>query len=463
MKATNTIVIFIDTLRAGNTGLYGGSWNTTPFLDHLGSNSTVFEHALCHRSGSWMSYTTFFRGTDRFGFSLRDAAKFEEYFRENHTYRTEYQKTPRSQTLPGVLNEERIPTRGVISGSMLDPEWGWDTGFDEYHNSIHTPLQRQALQSRVSSEVYRYASVAERKAHQYIRVANNIDSPKLPSYGYRRAELTTDVVINQLDEFKDSGGFFFIQYTDPHAPNYPYTGAPNDWSFYDQDIRRVDDEIKRLFTALGTRDLLEETLMIITADHGESFPSEHNAPRRDHGLNVYEESIRIPLIISHPDLPAQRIDDGIARIKDLPATIIDAFGIAEPDTFTGESLLPVITSKSQPPQEALIVEQGEHMVRNNTETNVDQERVGPVIALRRPTAKYVTTPALDEPIEWYYQLGKDPQEKVNQASIINTSEEQDRVGEITKEWKELGTEEGLQPTESLEPGMKEQLRDLGYM
>jgi arylsulfatase A-like enzyme len=168
---------------------------------------------------------------------------------------------------------------------------------------------------------------------------------------------------------------------------------------YDADISYVDDAVGWLLE--GMKDLLENTLIIFTADHGDEF-GEHG--RFSH-TSVYEGTIRIPLIIAGPGMKAGCVVRGQVSLEDLPPTVIELIGLDKVATFHGESLMPLI----------------------NGERKVDEGIISAVIlpivpkqliiAYRRAEWKYIQTESLDTPEvtlgEELYNLKDDPGETEN--------------------------------------------------
>jgi arylsulfatase A-like enzyme len=114
-------------------------------------------------------------------------------------------------------------------------------------------------------------------------------------------------------------------------------------SIYDSAITYVDDQIKNFLQQLELIIDLKNTYILITADHGEAF-FEHG--QLDHGLQLYEELIHVPLIIIGPNLPSKNVDIPVSLIN-LAPTILDLIGIESPPDFLGHSLIQTINSDKQ--------------------------------------------------------------------------------------------------------------------
>ena len=93
---------------------------------------------------------------------------------------------------------------------------------------------------------------------------------------------------------------------------------------YDAEVAALDRRLRRVFRRLRTRGLLEHAIVVVTADHGEEF-DEHG--EFQHGRTLYQESVRIPLIMVGPGLPAGRVVDQPVSIVDVAPTIFDLVGL----------------------------------------------------------------------------------------------------------------------------------------
>jgi arylsulfatase A-like enzyme len=166
---------------------------------------------------------------------------------------------------------------------------------------------------------------------------------------------------------------------------------------YRAEVASVDAAVGRVLDALDRAGLSEHTLLVVVGDHGEEF-WEHGGV--EHGRTVYEEVVRIPLLLRWPGhLPAGRRVDALARITDVAPTILDLLGMAVPGGRDGETLLPLVRGETSAPRVALI----ENML-------FAEERIG----IRTADSKYVLW---DNGKEEVYYLSTDPQERVDLAGI----------------------------------------------
>lgn len=153
--------------------------------------------------------------------------------------------------------------------------------------------------------------------------------------------LSTDVMPPLIERVTSAGQgplFVFAHLMDPH---YPYDSAGGKGSAYDRflsEIAVVDSSFGALWDALEQRGLLDRTILIVTADHGEGF-GQHGA--QHHTVNLYEELIRVPLFVYVPGLEHRVIEQPVS-LMDLGPTILDLFGQPTPAHFMGQSLVPLL-------------------------------------------------------------------------------------------------------------------------
>ena len=134
-------------------------------------------------------------------------------------------------------------------------------------------------------------------------------------------------------------------------------GVPRPWSVpgkglgwyvaqYDGEIAAVDAEVGKLLEALDGSAVRDRTLVVITSDHGESL-GEHDY-YFDHGENLFDPSMRIPLLVAGPGVAAGQRTDVLATTLDLVPTVLDAVKVSYPPDLAGESLLPAARGERRP-------------------------------------------------------------------------------------------------------------------
>jgi arylsulfatase A-like enzyme len=114
---------------------------------------------------------------------------------------------------------------------------------------------------------------------------------------------------------------------------------------YDEFIRYCDKQFEYFISELAKRDVLKNTIIILSSDHGESF--EHGYIEHG-GLHLYEQVTHLPLIIKEPDQTKGRVINDLVEQIDIPATILDMAGVTVPSWMEGRSLVPLMKGESLP-------------------------------------------------------------------------------------------------------------------
>lgn len=290
----NVLVVSIDTLRADRLGSYGYAAAQTPALDRLAARGLRFERAATVTPLTLPAHASLFTGTFPAFHGVRDNGQF--YVSEDLT------------TLAEVLKANGYRTGGFIGAFVLDRRWGLAQGFDTYFDNF---------------DLSKY------------ELAAGIDAAQRPG---------RDVVDQALQWLREPAGqpfFAWVHLYDPHAPyeapepiaaRFPRTMS----GAYDAEIAETDAEIERLLDQLRDARRLDDTVVVVVGDHGESL-GEHE--ERQHGFFVYDATTRIPLIIAGPGIAARVVPDQV-RIADVMPTIMDLLHITSPATVQGTTLMP---------------------------------------------------------------------------------------------------------------------------
>lgn len=155
----------------------------------------------------------------------------------------------------------------------------------------------------------------------------------------------TELAVMSIDRLKKHKGgplFLFLHFMDPHFPYDRGGRAGTPFERYLDEIVTVDTEIGRLMEAVKTLGMADRTTWIITADHGEAFGEHHTT---QHSVSLYEELIRVPLLIHAPGVQPRQVDTPVS-LMDLGPTILDWMGVATPPSFMGQSLAPFLRGQT---------------------------------------------------------------------------------------------------------------------
>jgi arylsulfatase A-like enzyme/Flp pilus assembly protein TadD len=316
----NVLLITIDTLRWDHVGCYGSTLRTTPILDRLAASGARFETAIMHAPLTAPSHASILTSLIPLGHGVRDNGAFA---------------VPTGvPTLATTFKDAGYLTAAFVSGFPLDRRFGFARGFDTYDDRLPRgsgPGMTQGAPGAPGTE--------------------------------RRADATTARAIAWIDGLRavDRGGrehagghwFLWVHYFDPHAAYDP----PLEWRTrvpgrpYDGEIAFVDQQIGRLAGHLDRVGALDNTVVLVTADHGESL-GEHG--EETHGVFVYDATLRVPWIVSGPGVRQRRVQDVVARGIDVMPTLLDLAGVPLPKSIDGRSLRPALNGRGMDDEPAYI-------------------------------------------------------------------------------------------------------------
>jgi arylsulfatase A-like enzyme len=220
---------------------------------------------------------------------------------------------------------------------------------------------------------------------------------------------------------------------------------------YDGEVAAVDAEVGRVVAALDRSAARDKTLVVLTSDHGESL-GEHDY-YFDHGENLFDPSLRVPLVMTLPGAPAGRRSRVLASTLDILPTILDAVKVSWPPDLLGTSLLGVVEGKPEPDRQRLFAQ-------NDRNLGAAFDRAFKVVA----------TPEADRMLFELYDREKDPGEARDVASSRpEPLREWRRELELylersDREWARLRPFlEGRPGEGKMSPEACEQLKALGYV
>jgi arylsulfatase A-like enzyme/predicted Zn-dependent protease len=278
------VLISIDALRADRLPAYGYQQVPTPALDALASDGVVFERAYSHVPQTLPAHASIFTGRLPFDTGVRDNVGFT-------VNRSE-------RLLAEILRDRGYSTGAVVSSHLLRKETGIDQGFTFFDAATDADgsLERDGGHS---------VAIAERW---------------LESAGTDRL-------------------FLFLHIAEPHKPHVP--PAPYiEYAAYDGEIAYADELVGRLVRYLKAHQLYDQSTIVLLSDHGEGL-GDHG--EHEHGLFVYEETVRVPLIVklAAGQGGGRRVAVPVQHVDILP-TILDLAKAPFPDALRGRSLKPLL-------------------------------------------------------------------------------------------------------------------------
>lgn len=164
----------------------------------------------------------------------------------------------------------------------------------------------------------------------------------------------TAQLVGALEENAGRAGLFWVHYLDSHSPFQKGGRRGSPFDRYLRSLGVVDGYLGEVRQAVARLGLAERTLFVVASDHGEAF-GEHDS--RFHGNTLYDELLRVPLIVAGPRVAQRQVDVPVSLI-DLGPTILDWFGVPTPATFMGESLVPFLVGKNRRFSRPIVAETG---------------------------------------------------------------------------------------------------------
>lgn len=331
-ESPNIIFIVLDTVRAKSLSLYGYERPTTPNLERFAQNGVIFDRAIAPAPWTLPSHATMFTGRWQHEHMADFSAPLGNFF----------------PTIAEVFSSLGYLTAGFVANTgYCSYESGLQRGFIHYEDYALNP-ETILLSSSVPRRL-----VGDENIRAYTGFHELI--------GRKKAEEINSHFLSWLSQVRERPFFAFLNYFDAHTPYLPpkpfdeQFGArlkrgddrvPKwDWTqenvqaevnAYDGAIAYLDHELGKLIDQLNTRQILDNTLVIITSDHGEQI-GERNL--FDHTNSLYIQTLRVPLVIWYPSKIPQntRVAQAVS-LRDLPRTIFNILGLEGDMAIPGNTL-----------------------------------------------------------------------------------------------------------------------------
>jgi len=326
----NVILITIDTLRADHLSCYSCARETSPYIDLLAKQGTLFTNAYSTSSWTSPSMASIFTGLHPRSHGVIHG----KVLKGKKKIVNQELLLPRFLTIAEVLKKAGYRTFGVSANPHMSPETGFDQGFD-YFKTMWEANDAPA----VNNVVERWKEEIQ-KAPKYFLWVHYLD-PHVPYYAH---EPWIKAYSADHSSYVKWAGVLVNNRTRRHLARIRKDSKARQalLDLYDSEINYCDHHLHDLITTLA---LERNSLIIITSDHGEEF-LEHGG--LSHGRTLYEEVVKVPLVIKLPDdgHVIKEVDRPVSN-KDIFPTILDVLRIDVPPNVGGRSLLPLIETLSQ--------------------------------------------------------------------------------------------------------------------
>jgi len=285
VKKMNVLLVTIDTLRADHLGVYSGKTGLTPEIDEWAQKAVVFKRAFAQATTTLPAHASILLGVTPLFHGVHENGTF--YIQDELL------------TLAEHLQQHGWMTGAFVGAYPLDSRFGLDQGFAVYDDE--------------------YGS-------------QNFDNH---DYVERRAEVVVDKALSWLAKANEPW-FLWIHCYDPHQPYEP--PAPFSHKFpsspYAGEVAYVSYQLGRLFSWLNRSGFTDDTIVILTGDHGEGL-GDHG--ERTHGYFAYNSTLWIPLIIYAPGVKPHQVESFVSH-QDIFPTVCDLLELPIPADVQGKSL-----------------------------------------------------------------------------------------------------------------------------
>lgn len=348
----NVILIVLDTARAENFSLYGYPHNTTPNIGRFAREATVYTHAISASNYTLSSHASLFTGlmATSHGAHPTDPA-------DRHRVSGEPGLANGFVTLAEILAKRGYVTAASMANYLfLSQGYNLDQGFERF-----------AVLS------YRCAAPSPRPLFRRLLAgASGQPDETTSATPYHNAAQVNEDAFHLLDRLarRNQRFFLFLNYMDVHFPYappapfdalFPGKGAPIDrdayfdlrnavlrgdrtvteaerrhlLSQYDGALAYLDGEIGRLLGELKREGVYDNSLIIITSDHGEAFGEKGYI---EHGTSLYQDQVHVPLIVKYPRGGRRGVVEEYVSGVDVMPTVLDVIGSKPPTEIQGKSL-----------------------------------------------------------------------------------------------------------------------------
>ncbi len=334
-RRPNVIVFLTDQQRWDSTGLHGNPLDLTPNLDRVAREGTHIANSFTCQPVCGPA---------------RSALQTGLYPTTSGCYRN------------GIALPQALPTLANYFGDA-----GYRTGYiGKWHLADRDPVthdQRGGYQSWLAANTLEFTS----EPYRMTMFDDQEDEVTLPGY---RVDAQTDAAIRFIDSNRNDPFFLFCSYLEPHHQNrtddYPAPDGyraryENRWTPPDLAalggssqqhlpgywgmVRRLDEAYGRLLDALKSLDLLDDTIVLFTSDHGCHFKTRNSEYKR----SCHDASIRVPTVITGPGFIGGGMVPELVSLIDLPPTLLDAANIPVPAVMQGRSLMPRLRRQQDAP------------------------------------------------------------------------------------------------------------------
>jgi arylsulfatase A-like enzyme len=401
-NAPNVLLLVMDTVRSKNLDLYGYQRPTAPELRRLAETSTVFDFAFSTSSWTLPSHASLFTGLPSASLDGADWIR---------------PLAPGQRVIAEAFHDHGYATGGFAANlNYTSYESGLTRGFSRYEDYrfswpllfLHSGFARIDFKSKLP------------QARSLSAGWNALIHSRIDPRTFITADVfsSADEITREFLDWQTTVGerpfFAFLNFFDAHEPYRPaedfrrrfVRNGSDTVGRYDAAIASIDDAIGRTLRVLQERGVLDNTVLIVTADHGEAF-GEHGLTT--HGNSLYLETLRVPLIVRFPGVvPAGRRIETAVSLADVASTLLDLAHLTDTGV-AGRPLSELWRSDPQPPERDIAA----HLTKGVNVSARDKNSQGAMTSRMDARFHYIRNP---DGTEELYDYRADPDERRNIAA-----------------------------------------------
>ncbi len=307
----NILLIVVDALRKDHLGFNGYKKNTSPNIDSIAGKSIVFDNAFSTSAWSLPAGTNMFTGCN--SLKKRASVSSELFYADN-----------KFTTMAEFFQNNGFTTLGISANPLISPKYNLAQGF-ELFSSLPLDTNAEEIRTQFDDWLSKYGKYRFFSTLWFMDVHT-------PS-----CEKDPFILTDNIDYEKCNEAFDYDFYTTDE--DNPFKGKmvlDNYKTIYDNEISYIDRIFAKIISDLKKRNLLNKTIIVFTADHGDAFNEHQNW---FHGTSVYNEVTHIPLFIYFPGSVKGQRSEKLMSIIDIFPTVAELAGTPVSDTVEGIDIL----------------------------------------------------------------------------------------------------------------------------
>jgi len=426
----NVILIAVDTLAAKNLSYMGYERETSPFLNEFSKRCVVFKSAYTPKALTLPSFTSIFSGLHPVSHNVqRNGVEIPE---DVHFLTENFQ-------------DSGFRTVGFTASKVISGRYGMDKGFSDYDDTIRFEVPADRINRNVGSFLRGDQSEGrlrwEGEEEPLFLLIHYFD----PHTDYNPAVVYFEEFADPEYEGRVTGAASVFSRYNQGKIRFDESDLKHTRDLYDAEIRTLDDFLRQLISLLEENGLMDNSAIVITADHGENL-GEHKYITHGH---PYEAGLHVPLMFHFPRDAGAGIEiDSLVETTDIMPTLLELAGIEIPGGLDGHSIQSLMIDQSDPENV------GREFLLACGGRGQDRERTYSILDGRHRLIYNIvwSTESL------LYDLENDPHEEIDLAG-----ENPELVGQLEALVEVMSAGEDMSVPVEMDPETEEMLRSLGYI